>query len=74
MKKAEAISVIECLYPPDAEYQATREIGQALLLEALRDFDWRTLPEELLSRWAELQAQHERAESRQIERRYRGLE
>lgn len=69
--RAEAISVIECLYPPDAEYQGTREVSRATLLEALQGFDWRQLPEPLLIQWAERQAAFERAEERRVERKHR---
>lgn len=55
MDRTEAIKHIEMLYPPDSQYQATAAIGNRLLEQAKREVEsWRTLPTEVLVRFAEL--------------------
>ena len=55
MTREEAINFIEGLFPADAQYEGTREIGIALLEEAKRNVsNWRTLPDEVLFEYARL--------------------
>lgn len=45
----ELIDSIEGLYPVDSQYESTNEVGKQLLMEAIEEFNWRNLPEELLA-------------------------
>ena len=55
MTREEAIQQIEGLFPADAEYEDTAEIGQQLLEQAKREVSgWRTEPTEVLVRYAQL--------------------
>jgi hypothetical protein len=55
MNRQEAIHNIENLYPPDADNKITRDTGIKLLEQAKREVSsWRTLPTEVLVRFAEL--------------------
>lgn len=47
MERAQIVSEMEGLYPPDCEFNATRATGRELLIEALCE-NWRTLPIEVL--------------------------
>ena len=48
------IAVIECLYPPDSQYESTRNKGQDIMLAALEAENWRDLPDPVLERMADL--------------------
>lgn len=48
------ISTINSLYPIDSGYSDTNEIGEQLLLQAIRQIGWRTLPVEILDEYARL--------------------
>ena len=55
MDKQKAINEIEGLFPADAEYSDTAEIGQRLLEQARREINnWRNEPEAILFRYLEL--------------------
>lgn len=55
MDRAQAIEIIARLYPADSECFTTRQIGEQLMNQARREqFDWRTLPDEVLARYAVL--------------------
>jgi len=55
MTRADIIYTIESLYPADSDYQETRKIGVKLLEQAKREVDgWRTLPDDILLRYAQL--------------------
>jgi len=49
-----AIETISCLYPPDSEYEDTRELGREDLLAALCS-EWRCLPLPVLEYMAKVQ-------------------
>lgn len=59
----DTIATIEALYPIDSRYPKTSEIGKRLLMQALKHYDWRKLPMDLLRRYAELCAEQERREA-----------
>lgn len=55
MTREEAISHIENLYPADAGYSDTAQIGKELLEQAKMEVaGWRTEPTEVLVRYAQL--------------------
>jgi len=55
MEREEAISIIKNLFPADAPYSNTAEIGQKLLEQAKREImGWETEPTEVLVRYAQL--------------------
>lgn len=54
MDRDEAVTHIESLYPIDCEYEDTNEIGAKLLIAAIRELDWRNLPDAVLIRYAQL--------------------
>lgn len=57
----DAISEINSLYPPDADYEDTAKIGQQLLEQAKRDTsDWRNLPEATIFRLLQLNRDYDR--------------
>lgn len=58
----ELIDTISALYPVDASYPDTRAVGERLLMEAIRQSDWRDLPPDILALYA---AKCEREEARQ---------
>lgn len=62
------IAVIECLYPPDSQYETTRNKGQGIMLAALEDFyeNWRDLPDSVLQRMADLCEWEDRAADRKL--------
>jgi hypothetical protein len=51
MTKEELIKKIEGLYPIDSEFPDTNTIGEFLLMRAMKEakFDWRDLPESVLT-------------------------
>lgn len=51
--RLDSISTIEALYPIDSKYSDTREKAKEILLEAILETDWRDLPEEVLSLYAQ---------------------
>jgi len=56
-----ATRTIEALFPADAEYIDTVEIGQKLLDQAKSEMQgWRTEPTEILIRYAELCVEREK--------------
>jgi len=55
MTREEAIRHIEALYPADSDYKDTAEIGRQLLERIKREVnDWRSEPNAVLVRYAEL--------------------
>lgn len=72
MKKPEAISIIENLYPTDSPFPDTNKVGQELLFESLKEigFDWRDLTEAVLVRWAEKCESREREAERRFNEKY----
>jgi len=55
MNRKEAIEIIEGLYPVDSDYPDTNAVGDRLLARAKREAEnWRTLPDAILFRYAEL--------------------
>lgn len=62
MDRQDFIDSIETLFPIDATFELTAEIGERLLMEAIRESDWRDLPEDILSLYA---AKCEREENKQ---------
>lgn len=56
MKNQEIIKDIENYYPIDAVYEDTAVIGKHLLIKAFEqtNFDWRELPENVLSKLRDL--------------------
>jgi hypothetical protein len=48
------IEEIEGLFPTDSPYPNTNEIGKILLLQAIEEKGWRTLPIEILERYRQL--------------------
>ena len=55
MTRDQAIRTIESLYPADSEYPDTAEVGERLLAQAKREVEgWRTEPDAVLVRYAEL--------------------
>lgn len=50
----EAVEIINCLYPPDSEYEETRRIGIDDMLFALA-VGWRALPVSVLEHMAQAQ-------------------
>jgi hypothetical protein len=73
MTKHEAITSIGGLYPSDSEFPKTNEIGRKFMLQAMDEvrFNWRELPENVLTRWAELCEAKEAHDQREFERKYR---
>lgn len=62
MDREDAISIIGGLFPADSEYTDTAEIGRQLLERAKREVaGWRTEPDAVLIRYAELCLQLDRA-------------
>lgn len=62
MTRQDFIEAVESLFPVDAPFAKTAEIGERLLMEAIRESDWRDLPEDILSLYA---AKCEREENAQ---------
>ena len=55
MTREQAIDIIECLYPVDADFPDTRETGKQLLEQAKLDTEkWRNLPDAVILRYAYL--------------------
>ena len=52
MDRQDFIDSIESLFPIDAPFEKTAQIGERLLMEAIRESDWRDLPEDILSLYA----------------------
>ncbi len=48
------ISNINGLYPIDSEYPDTNEVGKRLLMQAIEQWNWRELPDELLKIYEQL--------------------
>jgi hypothetical protein len=53
MSREQDISDIDALYPIDSEFEKTNEVGKGLLVEAILEFGWRNLPNELLEIYAD---------------------
>lgn len=58
MDKAEAVRIIETLFPPDSRYPETRATGRELLLEAIAS-TWEHLPLPTLRHLARLNLERE---------------
>ncbi len=54
MSRQNAIDMIECLWPPDADHSETSDVGKQDLLDALCA-EWRTQPTTILQRMARVQ-------------------
>jgi hypothetical protein len=69
------ISVIEALYPADAEYPETAEIGRRLLVQAKETIgdDWRDESDAVLEEYARLCRREEARSLRDVSNRARGL-
>lgn len=68
MTREYAVEVIENLYPADADYPDTAEVGQELLEQAKREVaGWRTEPTEVLIRYAQLCLERENNFRRRFE-------
>jgi hypothetical protein len=74
MNKDEAINHINQLYPIDSQFTDTNEVGKQLMVEAMEEvgFDWRTLPEPVLIRWAEKCLQKDEDCIRRFNAKYHG--
>ena len=67
MDRQQAINIIEGLYPVDSQYSETNTIGERLLSQAKRECEnWRTLPDAILFRYADLCQQEEDRATRQL--------
>ena len=62
MDKNTAIRNIEDLFPMDSHYSDTAKTGESLVIEALRQTNWRNLPEETLRVLARLNTEKELAQ------------
>ncbi len=49
MTREDLISDIEGLFPIDSSFESTNDVGERLLLEAIRESDWRDLPTDILA-------------------------
>lgn len=64
MNRNEAIQIIEGLFPADAGHPDTAEVGQKLLEQAKREAcGWRSEPDAVLIRYAELCQNEERRQA-----------
>ena len=55
MTREKAIQIIDSLFPADADYDKTREIGERLLAQAKMEVEgWKNEPTPVLLRYAEL--------------------
>ena len=55
MEREKAIQIIESLFPADADYDLTRQIGERLLAQAKMEVQgWKNEPTPVLVRYAEL--------------------
>lgn len=60
--REQAIQIIEDLFPPDSQYPDTNAIGNRLLEQAKSEVNnWRTLPDDIIFRYAQLCEEEERA-------------
>jgi len=60
MNRQEAIEIIEALFPTDSPYSDTNAIGERLLAQARSEIQgWRSEPDEVLVRYADLCMQEE---------------
>lgn len=67
MTRDEAISIIEQLYPADSQYQDTSAIGRQLLQRAQDEVaGWRTAPDAVVIRYAELCEAEENKQTREL--------
>lgn len=65
MTRDEAVSHIESLFPPDAEFPDTAKKGQELLEQAKRDVSaWKQESDEVLIRFARLCIDEDRRQGR----------
>jgi len=64
MSRQESISIIEGLFPPDAPYADTAEIGTGFMVSAISKNDWRDLPDAILEDMAALCVQKENGYAR----------
>ena len=72
MSREEAISIIECLFPADSQYQESREIGKKFLQQAKDEANnWRNEPDNILFRYADLCMQEEDKTTMQLIREAR---
>lgn len=62
MDKQNLIDNIETLFPIDSSFPDTAAVGERLLIEAVKESDWRDLPADILALYA---AKCEREENRQ---------
>lgn len=60
MTKDQIIQGIENLYPIDSDFQKTNEIGEKLLMQAIKYSDWRSLPIDILREYLTLCEYQER--------------
>lgn len=51
--KTALIQEIESLFPIDSEFKEVNIVGEQLLIEAVKDLDWRNLPDDILWLWRE---------------------
>ena len=65
MTREDAIQTIESLFPADSQYSKTKTIGEQLLKQAKSEIiGWRTEPEAVLIRYAELCEREETIQDR----------
>ena len=68
MTKQQAIEIIEELFPIDSEFNVTNIVGRTLLMESIQESNWRDLPENILSIYAQKCIDEDRRQQKLMER------
>jgi len=58
--KNDAINTIDALHPIDSRFSSTNKIGEKILIEAIKKFNWRDLPDGILHMYSALCLEEER--------------